>query len=94
MNAFAIIKEQYPTLSDTSIDIIINYVKEVICNFLGTEDIPTRYTNTYLMKCKGVIEANGIMQYNRFSENGLSLVFDKDFITRDLITVAKVVKIC
>lgn len=76
---------QYPQLSRSGAETIVGYVNEVLIDHLQTTEIPGTLSNTFYMKCCGVVDMNGIMAFESYSENGLSATIDKSFITRGIV---------
>lgn len=83
---------KYPFLSDADAENIYLYVKEIFCDVLQTEDIPQNKQYTFLQACYKAVELGGMLGYENFSENGLSIVIDKQALVRDIVPKIRKIK--
>lgn len=82
---------QFPRMTDAGATRLIGYVLEAFLDRLNTTELPEKWKNTFEMRVFEAAETSGVVQFESYSENGLSVVLDKDAILRGITPVASVI---
>lgn len=86
------LQEEFPGMTENSAKRLIGYVLKQWLNVLGIDELTEDYFSWFMTVVIGLVEINGMMSYDSYSENGLSAIIDKKFVTHGLVPKAKVVR--
>lgn len=81
---------QYPRMTEAGATRLIGHVLEAFLDRLNTEELPDKWRNTFEMRVFEAAETSGIVQFESYSENGLSVMLNRDSMLRGITPVAKV----
>lgn len=82
---------EYPRMTDAGANRVIGHAYEMFLDRLKTEENVLKWKDTFKVRVFQTVQQSGIVQFESYSENGLSAAIDKDYLLRGITPVARVV---